>query len=79
MRRRVLVKDKDGRRIWQAETQDAKLVPSKTALLLCDVWDSHWSQGARERLDDLIPLMDEVVQVAREAGVQIIHAPSDTM
>lgn len=50
-----------------------------TALLLCDVWDQHWCRGAAERLDRLIPAMQRLVEVARAAGLLIIHAPSDTM
>ena len=52
---------------------------SETALILCDVWDKHWCEPAAERLDALVPRMEEVVRACRAAGVQIIHAPSDTM
>jgi len=50
-----------------------------SALLLCDVWDRHWSRGANERVNAMIPRMSEVVATARAAGIQIVHAPSDTM
>lgn len=52
---------------------------AETALILCDVWDRHWCGPASERLEALVPRMDEVVRACRAAGVQIIHAPSDTM
>jgi len=52
---------------------------SKTALLLCDVWDEHWCRGATERVAKMAPRMNEVVGFLRQHGVQIIHAPSDTL
>ena len=55
------------------------LAPGETALLLCDVWDHHWSRGAEERLEAMVPTMNRVVEAARGAGVTIIHAPSGTM
>ncbi|MFQ6043776.1 MAG: isochorismatase family protein, partial [Candidatus Poribacteria bacterium] len=42
-------------------------------------WNRHWSRGATERVDAMAPRMNEVIKVARTRGVQIIHAPSDTM
>lgn len=52
---------------------------AETALILCDVWDRHWCGPAAERLDAMVPRMEEVVRACRAAGIQIIHAPSDTM
>jgi nicotinamidase-related amidase len=54
-------------------------MPTETALVLCDVWDDHWCRGAVERLDAMLPRMNGVVQAARDAGIQIVHAPSETM
>jgi nicotinamidase-related amidase len=51
----------------------------RTALLLCDMWDKHWCAGATCRVDELAPIMDRVVRTARDRGIFIIHAPSDTM
>lgn len=53
--------------------------PSKTALILCDLWDHHWCQGASARVAEMAPTVNEVVKAARERGVLIIHCPSDTM
>lgn len=50
-----------------------------TALILCDVWDKHWCAPAEERLGAMVPRMEEVVRACRAAGIQVIHAPSDTM
>ena len=79
LRQQALARDAGGHTIWQAVASSRALPAAKTALLLCDVWDSHWCRGARERLDAMIPRMNEVVRVARHSGIQIIHAPSDTM
>lgn len=57
----------------------ATLNASNTALILCDVWDMHWCAPASERLDALVPRMEEVVRACRAAGIAVIHAPSDTM
>src|SRR5258708_6707128 len=51
----------------------------KTAVLICDMWDHHWCEGASRRVGEMAPVMNEVVKAARKRGVFIIHAPSDTM
>ena len=79
LRRQILSTDDGGHRHWQTVTDRVESPPAKLGLLLCDVWDSHWCRGARERLEPLLPQMNAAVHAARQAGVQIIHAPSDTM
>ena len=63
---------------WVMQEDPAEWVAAETALLLCDVWDSHTCRGAVERLEKMIPRMNAVVTAAREAGVLIVHAPSET-
>ncbi len=53
--------------------------PSDTAIIICDMWDRHWCQGASRRVAELAPVMNRVVSIARDKGMFIIHAPSDTM
>lgn len=53
--------------------------PSKTALILCDVWDSHHCKRAVLRVNELVPRMDATVSALRSRGVTVIHAPSDCM
>jgi len=53
--------------------------PSKTAIIICDMWDQHWCKGATRRVAELAPLMNEVIAGARDKGVLIIHAPSGTV
>jgi len=64
---------------WREVLVDQTLFPPTTALILCDVWDKHWCQGAAARVDILAPRIAAVVEMAREHGVLIIHAPSETM
>lgn len=51
----------------------------KTALIICDVWDRHWCNGANVRLAAMLDRMNRTVEAARNRGVFIIHAPSDCM
>ncbi len=53
--------------------------PNETAIIICDMWDQHWCQGATDRVAELAPVMNRVVSVARDNGVFIIHAPSGTV
>ena len=64
---------------WREVAVEKELPVAQTALLLCDVWDKHWCAGANRRLAAMLPRMNQLVQVLRSKGVQIIHAPSDTM
>ncbi len=65
----------------QFQTEQAKLhwAPRATAVIICDMWDQHWCKGATERVGEMAPRMNEVVKRARELGMLIIHAPSETM
>jgi nicotinamidase-related amidase len=79
LRSQVLTQDAGGHNQWQTVEAEQQLSPGRLALLLCDVWDAHWSRGASERVNALVPRLNDVVRSARTAGVQIIHAPSDVI
>jgi nicotinamidase-related amidase len=64
---------------WEPVTVTREFPVQATALIICDVWDKHWSRGASERVDAMVPRINEVVSSARRQGVSIIHAPSDTL
>jgi nicotinamidase-related amidase len=64
---------------WQEVAVDEQFSPSSSALILCDMWDNHWCQGAAARVGILARKMGPVVDIARSRGFLIIHAPSDTM
>ena len=68
-----------GGNFWKIVETEQRWSPAETALIICDVWDEHWSQGATRRVAEMAPRMNIVVQAARSLGVFIVHAPSDTM
>lgn len=50
--------------------------PTKTAIVICDMWDDHWCKSASRRVVELAGPLNDVVKQARARGVFIIHAPS---
>jgi nicotinamidase-related amidase len=52
---------------------------AETAIIVCDMWDDHHCKIAAQRVGVLARKMNEVLTAARDRGVMIIHAPSDTM
>ncbi len=79
LRRTQLGQDGTGRATWFTLVDEVKIDPVQCSVLVCDVWDGHWCRGARERLAKLVPRMDATLRAARERGMSIIHAPSDTL
>jgi len=41
------------------------------------MWDKHWCAGATDRVAEMAPVINNVITIAREKGVLIVHAPSD--
>jgi len=64
---------------YQAVEKPVEWDPKKTAIIICDMWDKHWCKGATERVAEMAPVMNRVVNEARRRGVLIVHAPSETM
>ena len=64
---------------WRVENQHLDWEPRQTAVVICDMWDRHWCRGATERVAEMAPRMNEVLNKLRECGVLVIHCPSDTM
>ena len=54
-------------------------LPSRSAIIVCDMWDLHHCKNAVTREVEMAPRMNEVLEKARAAGVLIIHAPSSCM
>ena len=52
---------------------------AQTAIVICDMWDTHTCSLSAQRVNAMAPRMNQVVSAARSLGVTIIHAPSDTM
>lgn len=62
-------------RVERQETWQA----AATAVIVCDMWDSHHCFRAVGRVEQLAPRMDRFLAAARNDGAVIIHAPSDCM
>lgn len=52
---------------------------AQTAIIVCDMWDTHTCSMSAQRVAAMAPRMNQVISAARSLGVMIIHAPSDTM
>ncbi len=52
---------------------------ARSAVIICDMWDTHTCGMSAQRVAMMAPRMNQVVSTARSLGVMIIHAPSDTM
>lgn len=52
---------------------------SQVAVVICDMWDLHWCQGATQRTDTLAARINPFISRLRDHGVLIVHAPSETM
>ena len=68
-----------GSGLWEEVKIRDSFPTSQTAILICDMWDKHWCGGASQRVDALARRMAGVLNEARSHGIQIIHAPSETM
>ncbi len=53
--------------------------PKQTAVIVCDMWDSHHCLNAVRRVQEIAPRMNRVLEKARNIGALIIHAPSSCM
>jgi lysophospholipase L1-like esterase/nicotinamidase-related amidase len=61
------------------QTWPEKWLPSRSAIIVCDMWDLHHCKNAVTREVEMAPRMNEVLEKARAQGVLIIHAPSSCM
>jgi nicotinamidase-related amidase len=52
---------------------------AETAIIICDMWNEHWCKNCTARVAELAGPMNEMLTAARNKGVLIIHAPSETM
>ncbi|MBN2368239.1 isochorismatase family protein [Candidatus Woesearchaeota archaeon] len=59
--------------------KDVSLPVEKTAIIVVDMWDTHRCRTSFERTKELAKKIDYILKIARLKGIQIIHAPSDTM
>jgi len=51
-----------GRHGWLISEREVRWRPSETAFIVVDMWDTHWSWGATERVNILAPRIDQVLR-----------------
>ncbi|MEZ5326270.1 MAG: ThuA domain-containing protein [Verrucomicrobiales bacterium] len=64
---------------WQKVQSGTTWDASRTAVIVCDMWDAHHCLNATSRGGEMVPRMNEVLKKARASGSTIIHAPSSCM
>ncbi len=64
---------------WQVTEQRVQWPAERTAVVICDMWNRHWCQGASARVAEMAPRMNQLITALRNRGVLIIHCPSETM
>ena len=79
LRSQSLGQDEAGLAYWRVDVREAVVPAERVAIIVCDMWDDHWSRGAVARVEEMVPRMNEVLRAARGAGARIIHAPSETV
>ncbi len=60
-------------------TREELWQPAETAVIICDMWDSHHCVNAVRRVSELAPRIDLFAKTLRSKGATIIHAPSSCM
>ncbi len=78
-RSQELVTTGGGYLAWSTRRVETPLQPAATAVVVCDMWDRHWSRAAMERGDTLARAIDAFLGAVRASGMTIVHAPSETM
>ncbi|MDR0668553.1 MAG: isochorismatase family protein [Treponema sp.] len=69
---------RNGLRRWDVLEEPFRCTTAETALIIVDMWDKHWSSGSTRRFGQLAPRINESAGRARERGILVVHAPSDT-
>jgi nicotinamidase-related amidase len=64
---------------WKETSHPISFEPARSAIIICDVWDKHWCASASRRCGEIARRIAPLVDLARSAGVKIVHCPSDTM
>jgi len=78
LRHQVPIAAEPAGRFHRLERQE-RWLPGSTAIIVCDMWDSHHGYRAAQRTGELAPHVDAVLKAARQQGATIIHAPSGCM
>src|ERR1700681_1521435 len=57
--------------VYEVRTKEALWHPAQTALIVCDMWDAHHCLNAVRRVEELAPVMNQVLEKARIQRVLI--------
>jgi nicotinamidase-related amidase len=68
-----------GLAVWESLASRVEFHEVTAGIIVCDMWDRHWSRGATGRVNALASHMNTVLKAAREKGLTVIHCPSETM
>ncbi len=79
MKARIRTRSGPGTNDWAVRETAASWEPSRTAVIVCDMWDKHHCPDATERVGEMAPRMNQLVAALRARGCLVIHCPSDTM
>lgn len=60
-------------------TRNVAWPAAKTTIIVCDMWDEHHCPTAAERVKEMAPRVNALLEKARALGVLVIHAPSGCM
>lgn len=55
----------------------ASLKGSETAIVVMDMWDTHWCKAHAQRVAALIEPMNQTLNAARKLGISVVFSPSD--
>ncbi len=77
-RSRVLTKTNEKER-YELREGELSFPVQHTAVIIVDMWDTHHCYNAVQRVVEMAPRMNEVIEKCRAMGITIIHAPSSCM
>ncbi|MEA1950882.1 MAG: hypothetical protein U9N87_05825, partial [Planctomycetota bacterium] len=60
----------------EALQQTVDFDPTKTAVVVIDMWDSHYDDVFLSRAPNVIPRMNQTMEVCRDLGMQVVWAPA---
>jgi nicotinamidase-related amidase len=66
---------KDDGAVFETLRWDAR----KTAVIICDMWDTHTCKSAARRVSEMVPRLNQFLRAARARGALVIHSPSDVV
>lgn len=73
------LQEREAREDSKASIKKASWPASRTAVIVCDMWDLHHCKNAVTRVGEMAPRMNDFIKEARDRGSLIIHAPSSCM